>query len=101
MKNRTPLSENELSALLQNHPHWQLHQSKLQRKIKFADFSTAWAFMSRVALLAEQLEHHPDWSNAYNQVDIQLFTHDKNALTGLDAAMLEGIDALLSDFKVL
>lgn len=101
MKERAPLTQNDLATLLHKHPAWQVQAGKLQREIKLTDFSSAWAFMSRVALLAEQLDHHPDWSNAYNQVDIQLFTHDKKALTALDAALLAGIEKILVDFKVL
>lgn len=101
MKEIHILSAKELEKLLQSHPAWQLTAGQLGRTLTFKNFSQAWAFMSRVALLAEQMGHHPDWSNTYNKVELQLFTHDKKALTSLDEAMLKGIDKLLVDFKVL
>ena len=59
----------------------------LRKKYKFKDFNAAWAFMSRVALLAEKMNHHPDWSNAYNKVDVTLTTHDADGITARDIKM--------------
>ena len=59
----------------------------------FADFSEAWAFMSRVALLAEQLDHHPNWSNVYNRVEIRLSTHSAdNTVTAKDHQLAQSIE---------
>lgn len=63
---------------------------------KFQTFSEAFGFMSRVALAAEQLGHHPDWSNTYNKVTIVLSTHDAGGLTDKDAALAKAIDAILA-----
>ena len=56
----------------------------IRKILKFRDFSESWAFMARVALAAEKLNHHPEWSNTYNVVDITLTTHDVNGLSDLD-----------------
>lgn len=65
------------------------------RKVwRFADFSSAWAFMSQIALLAERMDHHPEWSNRYNIVDVVLTTHDCAGLSALDIRMANALDAL-------
>jgi 4a-hydroxytetrahydrobiopterin dehydratase len=62
---------------------------------KFKDFSEAFAFMTRVALLAQSADHHPEWSNVYNKVSVTLTTHDAGGVTAKDVALAEGIDKLL------
>jgi 4a-hydroxytetrahydrobiopterin dehydratase len=74
---------------------WEIVDAKLRRVFEFADFSEAWAFMSRVALLAEKSDHHPDWSNAWNKVTIELTSHDAGGLTDRDGTLAEAINALL------
>lgn len=75
---------------------WQETDGKLRRTFKFKDFSEAFAFMARVALLAERLGHHPDWRNVYNTVEISLCTHDAgDAITGKDRELARLIDALV------
>lgn len=69
----------------------------IRRSFRFADFSAAWAFMSRVALLAEKMDHHPEWSNVWNRVDIVLSTHEAGGLSGRDVAMARAIDAFAPD----
>ncbi len=67
----------------------------LNKDFKFKDFITAWAFMNKVALLAEKMDHHPDWSNAYNKVSISLSTHSAgDKITAKDRKLAEQIDAL-------
>jgi len=68
---------------------------RLKRQWQFSDFSEAFAFMTRVALLAESMQHHPNWSNVYNRVTIELTTHDLGGLSNLDAELARSIDALL------
>jgi len=75
---------------------WQEQDNKLTREFQFADFSEAFAFMTRVALVAEKMDHHPWWSNVYNQVTINLSTHDAgNTVTQKDHALAAAIDKLL------
>lgn len=67
----------------------------LRKEFKFKDFINAWAFMNKVALLAEKMDHHPDWSNSYNKVIIDLCTHSEgNKITAKDRKLAEQIDAL-------
>ena len=66
----------------------------IQRSFKFADFNQAWGFMTRVALAAEKADHHPEWSNVYNRVDIVLSTHDAGGLSEKDVALARFIDGL-------
>ena len=74
---------------------WQEKNGKLKRNFQFENFSKAWAFMSQVALLTEKMNHHPNWSNSYNQVEIELFTHDENKITQKDRNLAKAIDELI------
>ncbi len=75
---------------------WKEENNKLYRKFAFADFSEAFAFMTRVAMVAEKMNHHPLWTNVYNQVDIWLSTHDAgDIVTDKDRKLAEKIDQLL------
>ena len=76
--------------------NWCLSDNKLQRKFVFEDFVEAFGFMSRVALLSETMNHHPEWSNVYNQVEIYLTTHDAGGITENDFALAEQISRLLA-----
>ncbi len=67
----------------------------LMRELKFKDFSEAFGFMSRVALMAEKRDHHPEWSNVYNKVEITLSTHDAGGITELDIELAAFIDSLV------
>jgi len=84
------------ASLKQTLPKWSLDKARdaINRDFKFADFSAAWAFMSRVALLAEKHDHHPEWSNTYNKVSITLTTHDAHGLSKRDLALATAIDLL-------
>jgi 4a-hydroxytetrahydrobiopterin dehydratase len=64
------------------------------RSFKFADFNQAWGFMTRVALAAEKADHHPEWSNVYNKVEIVLSTHDAGGVSDKDVALAKFIDSL-------
>lgn len=95
-----PLNESERAEALAGLPEWKLSQEgkAINRSFKFRDFSQAWAFMSRVALLAEAQDHHPEWSNVYNRVDICLTTHDADGGNGglslRDVKLARAIDSL-------
>ena len=89
------LSLQEREDLRANLTQWQVGDERLKRQWQFSDFSEAFAFMTRVALLAESMQHHPNWSNVYNRVTIELTTHDLGGLSNLDAELARSIDALL------
>ena len=89
------LSLQEREDLRVNLTQWQVGDERLKRQWQFSDFSEAFAFMTRVALLAESKQHHPNWSNVYNRVTIELTTHDLGGLSNLDAELARSIDALL------
>ena len=93
----TRLTEAERGALAGKLPGWSLVQGReaIERSFRFRDFSEAWGFMNRVALLAESQNHHPDWSNVYNRVRIELSTHDAGGLTDNDMKLAQAINALL------
>ena len=96
MPKPVPLTDAERAALPATLPQWRMADGRdaLQRRFKFADFSAAWGFMARVALLAQQHDHHPEWSNVYNRVEITLTTHDCGGLSARDVALARAIDAL-------
>ena len=87
----------ERAEALRQLPAWTLRDdaSAIYRSFKFADFSEAFAFMTRVALLAEKDNHHPEWSNVYNRVEVTLTTHDAGGLSQRDVNMAWAIDRLL------
>ncbi len=78
-------------------PGWDVVDGKLHRELTFADFSEAFAFMTRVALLAEKAGHHPDWSNSWNRVVIDLVSHDAGGITDRDVALAAAINTLVAD----
>ncbi|HEX7687585.1 MAG TPA: 4a-hydroxytetrahydrobiopterin dehydratase [Burkholderiaceae bacterium] len=90
----TRLDAAKLPELLAQLPGWSLdpQAQSISRHLEFADFNAAFAFMTRVALAAERRDHHPDWSNAYNVVDITLTTHDVGGLTMKDIELARFID---------
>jgi 4a-hydroxytetrahydrobiopterin dehydratase len=83
-------------AFLGEFPQWRevAGRDAISRRFKFADFSAAFAFMTRVALLAEKLDHHPEWTNVYGTVDITLSTHDAGGVTDKDVALAKAIEEL-------
>lgn len=92
------LTEDERASWLSALPQWSEARdgAAIERAFVFADFSAAFAFMTRVALLAEQRDHHPEWSNVYNRVTIALTTHDAGGLSLRDVKLAKAIDGLLA-----
>lgn len=92
------LSPEARAALAATLPDWRLSDARdaIRRDFRFRDFSEAWAFMSRVALLAERHDHHPEWSNVYNRVAIELTTHDAGGLSDRDVALAREINSILT-----
>ena len=91
------LSDEDRADALDELDEWDYDEARdaIIRKFLFADFSEAFAFMTRVALLAEKLDHHPEWSNVWNRVEILLTTHDAGGLSQRDVDMAEAIDLLV------
>ncbi len=75
---------------------WQEIDGALHKKFEFCDFAGAFAFMTKVAAVAEQQNHHPDWSNSWNTVEISLCSHDKGTITQRDHDLANAIDELLA-----
>ena len=91
----TRLSADQRASLSETLASWTLDSDQLTRTFLFKDFVEAFGFMSRVALLAESRNHHPNWSNVYNRVMIELTTHDLGGLSDLDIELAIAIDQLL------
>ena len=89
------LSADQRQMLPATLPQWTVDQQSISRELVFRDFNEAFGFMSRVALLAESRNHHPNWSNVYNRVSITLSTHDLGGLSDLDIELATAIDQLL------
>jgi len=88
------LSPAEIDTALRALAGWTLANGKLHREFEFADFNAAFAFMTRVALEAEKRDHHPDWSNVWNRVVVDLVTHDAGGVTEKDVALAARIGEL-------
>ena len=89
---RSPLPTDRVNARLAELDGWSLADGKLRKSFKFADFVAAFGFMSKCALVAEKLDHHPDWSNVWNKVDVTLWTHDAGGLTDKDFELASKMD---------
>ncbi|HTO52983.1 MAG TPA: 4a-hydroxytetrahydrobiopterin dehydratase [Myxococcota bacterium] len=88
------LSAEEVQTALRALGGWSLRDGKLHREFQFPTFSAAFGFMTRVALEAEKLDHHPDWSNSWNRVVVDLVTHDAGGITERDLALAKRIAEL-------
>ncbi len=94
------LTGSERAAALLGLPHWSEcppPQDAISRQLSFRTFPDAFAFMTKVALIAERMEHHPDWRNVYTRVEITLSTHDFNGLTQRDIRLAHAIDQAATD----
>jgi 4a-hydroxytetrahydrobiopterin dehydratase len=97
---RVRLSEAELAKALAELPGWRVENGKLHREWRFTDFNAAFGFMTRVALEAERMNHHPEWSNVWNRVVVDLVTHDAGGLTASDVKLAKKMEALVSGVGV-
>lgn len=85
----------DVAEALKGLPLWRAHEGDrpaIARSLTFADFNAAFGFMTRVALLADKVDHHPEWSNVYNRVEVLLTTHDAGGVTDKDVDMARFID---------
>jgi len=86
------LTDAQIEKQLAELPGWKVVAGKLHRELQFADFVAAFSFMTRVALVAEKRDHHPEWSNVYNKVTIDLTTHDAGGITAKDIELAQVIE---------
>lgn len=91
------LDENGIRDALSGLPGWSADAGALRRTYRFRDFVEAWGFLSAAALLVQQMDHHPEWSNVYNRVDITLSTHDCGGLSERDVKLARRIDGFAKD----
>ncbi|WP_428241437.1 4a-hydroxytetrahydrobiopterin dehydratase [Gynuella sp.] len=94
-----PVSDQHLQAFLNTHPHWTVQNRKLHCQWVFENFVQAFAFMTAVALTAEAANHHPDWSNQYKRVTIDLTTHEAGGISPRDFELAEQIDHIADRFQ--
>ena len=90
----SPSSEAALQAHLSAHPAWSLVDGKLHRELTFPSFIEAFGFMTRAALVAQSMDHHPEWSNVYGTIVIDLTTHSAGGITENDLALARALDGL-------
>ena len=90
----TKLTDIEISAQLEGISGWTVENEKLHKEFQFDSFVEAFGFMASVALIAESMNHHPEWFNVYNRVTVDLATHDAGGISALDFELAKKIDAL-------
>ena len=86
------ISEDQIKRDL---PRWSIKNGKLHRELTFADFTEAFSFMTKVALHAEKMNHHPEWFNVYNRITIDLMTHDAGGITSNDVELAKFIESTI------
>ena len=91
----TKLTDDQIRSRLDGLPEWELREGKLHREFEFDGFVSAFAFMTALALVAERLDHHPEWFNVYNRVVIDLSTHDVGGISAKDFEFAEAASALV------
>ena len=95
MADRRKLTDEEIKKALEGVEDWSYEDGKLRLSLEFPTFAGAFGFMCSVALMAERLDHHPEWFNVYNKVEIDLHTHDVGGLSPLDFQMAEEISSII------
>lgn len=96
MSKRRKLTPREIAKALKPLASWSVVNGKLHKEFKFKDFKLAFGFMASVALIAESMDHHPEWSNVYNRVVIELVTHDLGGISTMDVMFAESVEKLLA-----
>ena len=96
------LNDDDIQTLLADLDGWALSADGLgiEKTFRFNNFNAAFGWMTRAALVAEKLDHHPEWFNVYNRVEVRLTTHDQNGLTELDAKLAKAMDAMANETGV-
>lgn len=99
MARHEKLGEHELARALQQLPEWRVEGGKLHRELRFPDFIHAFGFMATAAIAIEKMNHHPEWSNVYNRVVIDLVTHDAGGLTQNDVELARTLDNIAAKLQ--
>jgi 4a-hydroxytetrahydrobiopterin dehydratase len=95
------LSENQIKEILQKElPDWKYENKKIKRELQFKDFKQAFSFMTLCALKCEQMDHHPEWMNVYNKLQIELNTHSIGGVSTLDIEVAKFIENQYKSFKI-
>ena len=89
------INQTQLNNFINKNPSWIVDNKTIKKEFKFENFIDAFGFMSKVAILSEKMDHHPNWQNTYNKVKIELTTHDKGGITSNDTKLAESIDKLI------
>ena len=89
------IEQNQVDSFIEKNPSWIIDNKTIKKEFKFDNFIDAFGFMSKVALLSEKMDHHPNWQNIYNKVIINLTTHDMSGITSNDITLAEAIDKLM------
>ena len=97
MARPVPLTDDELAAAVSDLPGWEVVDGRLHREFRFGDFACAFGFMAAAATYAEKQDHHPEWSNVYSRVTVDLVTHDAGGITDLDVRMAARMSELAGD----
>jgi 4a-hydroxytetrahydrobiopterin dehydratase len=90
------MTPEQIEAELNNLPGWELKNEKLHRELKFKNFVQAFGFMTQAAILAEQMDHHPEWFNVYSRVTIDLTTHEAGGISPRDFELAQKMDKVLA-----
>lgn len=93
------LSESEIQANLEKLEGWSIQSGKLHKTFRFGSFVEAFGFMTRAALVAETMQHHPEWSNVYDRVTVNLITHDAGGISDRDLALAKKMEELVGSAK--
>lgn len=94
MTRRRLLADHEIAELVAARPRWRHEGDRLVAVFDFADFTAAFAWMTAVALISQRLDHHPDWSNSWNHVEVRLSTHSAGGVTELDRTWVDAVEVL-------
>lgn len=94
------LTSDQIEASLKALPDWELKDGKLHRSLRFKNFVQAWGFMTQAAILAESMDHHPEWSNVYSRVIIDLTTHEAGGISRLDFELAKKMNGVLAGMNV-
>ena len=94
------LSDAKIEQALESVPGWTIHGGKLHREFRFRNFNQAFGFMTRAALHSETMDHHPEWSNVYATVVVDLVTHSADGITNLDFALAKKMNEISEEFSM-